>query len=85
MTAAPTIKIKDKRKMPLQRNNQPIHKKVETWVVNNVYKYNFIDDSKEDDVLVHDIHSGFDGKDNWIVKLIFYHHPGALIRIEAVP
>ncbi|CAD6213290.1 GSCOCG00004007001-RA-CDS [Cotesia congregata] len=66
--------------MPLQRNNQTIHKKVDTWVVNNVDKYNFIDDSKEDSLLVHEIHSGFDGKDKGIVKLIFCHNTQAFMR-----
>ncbi|CAG5084070.1 Protein of unknown function [Cotesia congregata] len=79
-----SITIKDKEKMPLQRNNQTIHKKVDTWIINNVDKYNFIDDSKEDDVLVHEIHSGFDGKDKGIVKLIFCHHINDSMRAYAL-
>ncbi|CAG5081811.1 Protein of unknown function [Cotesia congregata] len=69
--------------MPLQRNNQIIHKKVDNWVVNNVDRYNFIDNSKEKSVLDHEIDYGFDGKNKGIVKLIFCHHVNDLIRIYA--
>ncbi|CAD6232848.1 GSCOCG00007012001-RA-CDS [Cotesia congregata] len=70
--------------MPLQKSNQPILKKIETWVVNNVDQYNFIDESVKDSVLTYDIHSGLDGTEKWVVKLIFYHKPKFVVRIGAV-